>query len=164
MERELANLESHDVDIRRFNKITKIYPQSKFIPKFSGLSPDLQNMEQIRRIMRPTDVPDTGLLCDLLWYVFIVRIPRLKCEIIENRPPFESISKNLRGHFSLTNITNHPYNILNGFHNSKNRAIFQVGSWQRCDWMGRERQRRFVHIRPGCCREIPESTRFGSHL
>lgn len=27
-----------------------------------GLSPDLQNMEQIRRIMRPTDVPDTGLL------------------------------------------------------------------------------------------------------
>lgn len=26
-----------------------------------------QGMEQIRRIMRPTDVPDTGLLCDLLW-------------------------------------------------------------------------------------------------
>jgi len=24
-------------------------------------------MEQIRRIMRPTDVPDNGLLCDLLW-------------------------------------------------------------------------------------------------
>lgn len=33
----------------------------------SGLSPDLQSMEQIRRIMRPTDVPDQGLLCDLLW-------------------------------------------------------------------------------------------------
>lgn len=32
-----------------------------------GLSPDLHSMEQIRRIMRPTDVPDTGLLCDLLW-------------------------------------------------------------------------------------------------
>lgn len=27
-----------------------------------GLSPDLQGMEQIRRIMRPTDVPDTGNL------------------------------------------------------------------------------------------------------
>ena len=27
-----------------------------------GLSPDLQSMEQIRRIMRPTDVPDTGNL------------------------------------------------------------------------------------------------------
>jgi Calcineurin-like phosphoesterase len=33
----------------------------------AGLSPDLQSMEQIRRIMRPTDVPDQGLLCDLLW-------------------------------------------------------------------------------------------------
>lgn len=32
-----------------------------------GLSPDLHNMDQIRRIARPTDVPDTGLLCDLLW-------------------------------------------------------------------------------------------------
>ncbi|KAG1415853.1 hypothetical protein G6F57_023795 [Rhizopus arrhizus] len=32
-----------------------------------GLSPDLQSFEQIRRVMRPTDVPDTGLLCDLLW-------------------------------------------------------------------------------------------------
>lgn len=32
-----------------------------------GLSPELQNMEQIKRIMRPTDIPDTGLLCDLLW-------------------------------------------------------------------------------------------------
>ena len=32
-----------------------------------GLSPDMQSMEQIRRIMRPIDVPDQGLLCDLLW-------------------------------------------------------------------------------------------------
>ncbi|VDP68953.1 unnamed protein product [Echinostoma caproni] len=31
------------------------------------LSPDLQSMNQIRRIARPTDVPDSGLLCDLLW-------------------------------------------------------------------------------------------------
>ena len=29
---------------------------------YSISGPDLQNMEQIRRIMRPTDVPDTGLL------------------------------------------------------------------------------------------------------
>ena len=36
-------------------------------PFSGGLSPDLQSMEQIRRIMRPTDVPDQGLLCDLLW-------------------------------------------------------------------------------------------------
>eukprot|EP01121_Diplochlamys_sp_Union-15-3_P013362 TRINITY_DN4138_c0_g1_i6.p1 TRINITY_DN4138_c0_g1~~TRINITY_DN4138_c0_g1_i6.p1 ORF type:complete len:254 (-),score=31.74 TRINITY_DN4138_c0_g1_i6:418-1179(-) len=32
-----------------------------------GLSPDLKNLEQIRRIKRPTDIPDAGLLCDLLW-------------------------------------------------------------------------------------------------
>uniref|UniRef100_A0A5K3FPM7 Serine/threonine-protein phosphatase n=1 Tax=Mesocestoides corti TaxID=53468 RepID=A0A5K3FPM7_MESCO len=32
-----------------------------------GLSPDLHSMDQIRKIARPTDVPDQGLLCDLLW-------------------------------------------------------------------------------------------------
>ncbi|KAL6035191.1 hypothetical protein STEG23_031165 [Scotinomys teguina] len=31
-----------------------------------GLSPDLQSMEQIRQIVRPNDVTDQGLLCDLL--------------------------------------------------------------------------------------------------
>ena len=46
-----------------------------------GLSPDLQSMEQIRRIMRPTDVPDTGyvyrevcliVLCKLLAYLNLI--------------------------------------------------------------------------------------------
>ena len=32
-----------------------------------GLSPELTNMEQIHRIYRPIEVPDSGLLCDLLW-------------------------------------------------------------------------------------------------
>ena len=32
-----------------------------------GLSPELKTLEQVRNIIRPTDVPDTGLLCDLLW-------------------------------------------------------------------------------------------------
>ncbi|XP_010542942.1 PREDICTED: serine/threonine-protein phosphatase PP1 isozyme 7-like isoform X2 [Tarenaya hassleriana] len=32
-----------------------------------GLSPDLCSLRQIRDIRRPTDVPDQGLLCDLLW-------------------------------------------------------------------------------------------------
>merc|ERR1712003_409127 len=32
-----------------------------------GLSPDLESLDQIKHISRPTDVPDTGLLCDLLW-------------------------------------------------------------------------------------------------
>ena len=32
-----------------------------------GLSPDLHSLEQIKQIVRPTDIPDHGLLCDLLW-------------------------------------------------------------------------------------------------
>ncbi|CAE7242205.1 ppp1cc [Symbiodinium microadriaticum] len=32
-----------------------------------GLSPELQHFDQIRKIVRPTDVPDSGLICDLLW-------------------------------------------------------------------------------------------------
>lgn len=33
----------------------------KIFTMHGGLSPDLLNMEQIRRVMRPTDVPDTGM-------------------------------------------------------------------------------------------------------
>eukprot|EP01060_Flectonema_neradi_P000773 TRINITY_DN10481_c0_g1_i1.p1 TRINITY_DN10481_c0_g1~~TRINITY_DN10481_c0_g1_i1.p1 ORF type:complete len:321 (+),score=72.71 TRINITY_DN10481_c0_g1_i1:45-965(+) len=32
-----------------------------------GLSPELDQMDQIRNIRRPVDVPDQGLICDLLW-------------------------------------------------------------------------------------------------
>lgn len=32
-----------------------------------GLSPDLTNLDQLREIERPLDVPDHGLICDLLW-------------------------------------------------------------------------------------------------
>jgi len=32
-----------------------------------GLSAELTNFEQINKITRPCDVPETGLLCDLLW-------------------------------------------------------------------------------------------------
>ena len=32
----------------------------KIFTMHGGLSPDLQSMEQIRRMKRPTDVPDTG--------------------------------------------------------------------------------------------------------
>lgn len=64
------------MSIRDFTKSKPFDPRSKgrhvfiyFSKTFplSGLSPDLQSMEQIRRVMRPTDVPDQGLLCDLLW-------------------------------------------------------------------------------------------------
>lgn len=39
----------------------------KILCMHGGLSPDLKSIEQIKRIVRPTDVPDAGLLCDLLW-------------------------------------------------------------------------------------------------
>ena len=65
---------------RRYNiKLWKIFTDSfnclpiaaiiddKIFCMHGGLSPELSNMEQIKRIMRPVDVPDTGLLCDLLW-------------------------------------------------------------------------------------------------
>lgn len=32
-----------------------------------GLSPELRSLDQIRQVLRPTDVPDSGLICDLLW-------------------------------------------------------------------------------------------------
>jgi len=41
--------------------------EDKMLCMHGGLSPELNNLEQINRVVRPTDVPDTGLLCDLLW-------------------------------------------------------------------------------------------------
>ena len=32
-----------------------------------GLSSELQHIDQIHSISRPTDIPDYGLICDLLW-------------------------------------------------------------------------------------------------
>ena len=39
----------------------------KILLMHGGLSPELKNVEQLKKIMRPTDVPEEGLLCDLLW-------------------------------------------------------------------------------------------------
>ncbi|KAF7148059.1 hypothetical protein RHSIM_Rhsim03G0137100 [Rhododendron simsii] len=39
----------------------------KILCMHGGLSPDLTSLDQIRTLPRPIAVPDTGLLCDLLW-------------------------------------------------------------------------------------------------
>lgn len=65
---------------RRFNvRLWKIFTEcfnclpvaalidEKILCMHGGLSPDLNHLDQIRSLQRPTDVPDAGLLCDLLW-------------------------------------------------------------------------------------------------
>ncbi|CAI9776091.1 unnamed protein product [Fraxinus pennsylvanica] len=39
----------------------------KILCMHGGLSPDLHNFDQIRNMTCPTDVPDSGLVCDLFW-------------------------------------------------------------------------------------------------
>jgi serine/threonine-protein phosphatase PP1 catalytic subunit len=39
----------------------------KILCMHGGLSPELQSLHQIAELERPCDVPDMGLLCDLLW-------------------------------------------------------------------------------------------------
>ena len=65
---------------RRFNvKLWKVFTDcfnclpvaalidGKILCMHGGLSPDLNTLDQIRNLQRPADVPETGLLCDLLW-------------------------------------------------------------------------------------------------
>ncbi|KMZ60092.1 Serine/threonine-protein phosphatase PP1 [Zostera marina] len=65
---------------RRFNqKLWKIFTDcfnclpvaalidDKILCMHGGLSPDLAKLDQIRNLTRPCDVPESGLICDLLW-------------------------------------------------------------------------------------------------
>ncbi|KAL0910514.1 hypothetical protein M5K25_021504 [Dendrobium thyrsiflorum] len=65
---------------RRFNvRLWKVFTETfnclpvaalideKILCMHGGLSPSLKHLDQIENIERPTDVPDQGLLCDLLW-------------------------------------------------------------------------------------------------
>jgi len=55
-----------------FNKVFNYLPFSAVIDErilciHGGLSPDLVDIQQLAQIQRPCDIPDQGLLCDLLW-------------------------------------------------------------------------------------------------
>lgn len=39
----------------------------KILCMHGGLSPELNHLDEVRSLPRPTMIPDTGLLCDLLW-------------------------------------------------------------------------------------------------
>jgi len=57
---------------KRFQDVFNVLPFAAVIDEkifcvHAGLSPDLNAMPQIQDIDRPTDVPDSGLLCDLMW-------------------------------------------------------------------------------------------------
>jgi len=57
---------------RQFCDVFNCMPFSAIIDEkimcmHGGLSPDLQDLNQVRQQKRPTDVPDSGIICDLLW-------------------------------------------------------------------------------------------------
>lgn len=54
-----------------------------------GLSPDLQSMEQIRRVMRPTDVPDTGALLFFVYPSFLMFSPQASYAISYGQTPIK---------------------------------------------------------------------------
>jgi hypothetical protein len=39
----------------------------KILCMHGGLSPEMERLQQIADLQRPCDVPDVGLMCDLLW-------------------------------------------------------------------------------------------------
>ena len=57
---------------KRFQDVFNVLPFAAIVDEkifciHAGLSPDLNSPDQIKKISRPTDVPDSGILCDLLW-------------------------------------------------------------------------------------------------
>ena len=106
----------------------------KIFTMHGGLSPDLQSMEQIRRVMRPTDVPDTG--------EFGSATSR------DSRP--SCYSKKIR--------------ILIAHIHRAFMRFAMVRSRQGHHWLVGKRQRRIIHIWAGCRLAILTKARYGLDL
>ena len=57
---------------KRFTDVFNWLPVAGLVDKrilcmHGGLSPHLTSLDQIRQLARPSDVPDKGIMCDLLW-------------------------------------------------------------------------------------------------
>ena len=77
----------------------------KILCMHGGLSPELSNLQQIADIPRPCDVPDRGLLCDVLW-----SDPNSDISVcIDCLPTLETVSASLfsRGLKSWSHLVNY---------------------------------------------------------
>lgn len=106
----------------------------KIICMHGGLSPELSQMEQVANIQRPCDVPDTGLLCDILW---------------ADPDPSITVSRFYGRFLSLLGLLSCSKSVSD---------IFQTLSHFIIPGLGRKRSRRFVYVWRRRCAPIPSPT------
>ena len=79
LERDMALIRCPEckrrISVKCFKKITNLFNilpitaliEDNILCMHGGLSKDLNKIEQLNKIARPTEIPDEGLLCDLVW-------------------------------------------------------------------------------------------------